>query len=202
MIGRLSGTILEKQPPEILLDVVGVGYEVHTSMTTFYRLPEVGHEITLHTHFVVREDAQLLYGFYDLHERTLFRNLIKVNGVGPRMALTILSSIEADSFVQCVVDNDTASLVKLPGVGKKTAERLIIEMRDRLTDWYTGKFQINIDSDKLAANDLISASQDAVSALIALGYKPAEASRAISQHDSENMSSTDLIRQALKKLAK
>lgn len=202
MIGRIRGRIVEKQPPEILVDVAGVAYEVSASMSTFYRLPENGEEVTLFTHFVVREDAQQLYGFYDVNERSLFRNLIKVNGVGPRMALTILSSIEPDNFVQCVIDNDSVSLVKLPGVGKKTAERLIIEMRDRLADWYTGKFQVNSASDKQPLADKKSASQDAISALIALGYKPQEASRAIAQFDAENTTSTELIRQALKKLAK
>lgn len=202
MIGRLKGIILNKQPPEILVDVIGVAYEVLASMATFYRLPEIGQDVTLYTHFIVREDAQQLYGFADLSERLLFRNLIKVNGVGPRMALTILSSIEPDNFVQCVIDNDSASLVKLPGVGKKTAERLIIEMRDRLSDWYTDKFQANLASDKLTVNGLKSATQDAISALIALGYKPQEASRAITQLDTEGVSSTDIIRQALKKLAK
>lgn len=201
MIGRLRGIILDKQPPEILVDVTGVAYEVLASMSTFYRLPEPGHEVTLYTHFVVREDAQQLYGFIDLNERSLFRNLIKVNGVGPRMALTILSSIEPDDFVQCVIDNDSLSLVKLPGVGKKTAERLIIEMRDRLADWYTDKFQVNLTSDKAVKNTTKSASQDATSALIALGYKPQEASRVIAQLDTDNLTSTELIRHALKKLA-
>lgn len=202
MIGRLTGIILDKQPPEIVVDVLGVGYEVLASMATFYRLPEIGQEVTLYTHFVVREDAQQLYGFAEVSERLLFRNLIKVNGVGPRMALTILSSIEPDNFVQCVIDNDSASLVKLPGVGKKTAERLIIEMRDRLADWYSDKFQVNLASDKSSVNGLKSATQDAMSALIALGYKPQEASRAITQLDTEGISSTDIIRQALKRLAK
>lgn len=202
MIGRLKGTILDKQPPEVLIDVAGVGYEVLASMATFYRLPEIDQEVILYTHFVVREDVQQLYGFADLNERSLFRNLIKVNGVGPRMALTILSSIEPDNFVQCVIDNDSASLVKLPGVGKKTAERLIIEMRDRLSDWYHDKFQTNLASDKPILNELKSATQDAMSALIALGYKSQEASRAIALLETEGVSSTDLIRQALKKLAK
>ena len=135
MIGRLQGVILVKQAPEIVIDVNGVGYEVQVPMTTIYQLPEVGKSVTLHTHFVVREDAQLLYGFAELRERSLFRTLIKVNGVGPKLALTILSGIESDDFVRCVRDGDTASLVRLPGVGKKTAERLLVEMKDRLKDW-------------------------------------------------------------------
>lgn len=132
MIGQLRGTLLEKRPPVLLLDVNGVGYEVEAPMTVFYDLPDTGESLTLHTHFVVREDAQLLYGFADRYERELFRALIKVNGVGPKMALAILSGIEADRLAQCIHDQDTTSLVKVPGIGKKTAERLVIEMRDRL----------------------------------------------------------------------
>src|SRR5688572_2521067 len=135
MIGQLHGIILEKQPPQLLLDVQGVGYEIDAPMSTFYKLPEIGKEITLLTHFVVREDAHHLYGFYSQEERLLFRTLLKVNGVGPRLSLTILSSIDPDEFARCVVSNDTASLVRVPGVGKKTAERLIIEMRDKLSSW-------------------------------------------------------------------
>ena len=135
MIGRLRGVIVGKTPPELLLDVNGVGYEVQSPMSTFYVLPDVGQEITIHTHFVVREDAQLLFGFMAESERSLFRTLIKVNGVGPKLALTILSGIEAEQFVYCVQNNDSAALVKLPGVGKKTAERLLVEMRDKFDDW-------------------------------------------------------------------
>ena len=132
MIGQLRGTLLEKQPPRLLVDVAGVGYEVEAPMTVFYDLPESGAELTLYTHFVVREDAQLLYGFTGRYERELFRSLIKVNGVGPKMALAILSGIEADRLAACIRDQDTTSLVKVPGIGKKTAERLVIEMSDRL----------------------------------------------------------------------
>ena len=135
MIGRLTGTLLAKQPPALLLDVAGVGYELEAPMTTFYTLPAVGETVTLHTHLVVREDAHLLFGFASEDERRLFRALIKVSGVGARLALTILSGVSADEFVRCVQDSDTATLVRLPGIGKKTAERLIVEMRDRLDDW-------------------------------------------------------------------
>ena len=135
MIGRLRGILLEKQPPQLLLDLNGICYELQAPMSTFYRLPEIGQSITLYTHLIVREDAHLLYGFSQEHERTLFRTLIKVSGVGPKSALTILSGIEADAFVRCVMDNDVASLSPLPGIGKKTAERLVVEMRDRLADW-------------------------------------------------------------------
>jgi Holliday junction DNA helicase RuvA len=124
MIGQLRGVILEKKPPQLVLDVNGVGYEIDASMQTFYRLPDVGKEIILYTHFVVREDAQHLYGFFDREERALFRTLLKVNGVGPRLSLTILSSVDASEFARCVVNNDTASLTRVPGIGKKTAERL------------------------------------------------------------------------------
>ena len=136
MIGRLTGILLVKQAPELLLDVNGVGYEVQAPMSTFYQLPELGVRVSLHTHLVVREDAQLLYGFAELPERQLFRTLIKVNGVGPRLALTILSGMDVGQFVACVQSADTATLVKLPGVGKKTAERLLVEtFWRRIVSW-------------------------------------------------------------------
>ena len=135
MIGRLRGILAEKKPPYLLLDVNGVGYELEAPMGTIFQLPEVGAEVTLHTHLAVRDDAHLLFAFATEAERTLFRTLIKVNGVGAKLALTILSGISADDFARCVQESDTASLVRLPGVGKKTAERLVVEMRDRLDDW-------------------------------------------------------------------
>src|SRR5690606_22350349 len=135
MIGRISGILLEKQAPRLLVDVAGVGYEIDVPMTTLYKLPEMGQPVVLHTHFVVREDAQLLYGFFDWAERELFRLLIKVNGVGPKMALAILSGIEGSEFVRCVQDHDINTLVRIPGVGKKTAERLLVEMQDRLKEF-------------------------------------------------------------------
>ncbi|WP_101757355.1 Holliday junction branch migration protein RuvA [Oceanicoccus sp. KOV_DT_Chl] len=199
MIGRISGVLLEKQAPEILVDVSGVGYELQVPMTTLYQLADIGESVTLHTHFVVREDAQLLYGFAQLSERRLFRALIKVNGVGPKLALTILSGIESDDFVRCVRDGDTASLVRLPGVGKKTAERLLVEMKDRLNDWQvssevTGSSAADID---LSSNMLA----EAESALIALGYKPQEASRAIAKVNNDSINSSEqLIRSALKNM--
>src|SRR5436853_116691 len=134
MIGQIRGIIIEKQPPQLMVDVLGIGYEIDAPMSTFYQLPESGQEVTLFTHFVVREDAHHLYGFYTRDERLLFRTLLKVNGVGPRLALTILSSTSPEEFVRFVLNNDTASLVHLPGIGKKTAERLVIEMRDKLSD--------------------------------------------------------------------
>ncbi len=200
MIGQLHGIILEKQPPQLLLNVHGVGYEIDAPMSTFYKLPEVGQEVTLLTHFVVREDAQQLYGFYSREERMLFRTLLKVNGVGPRLGLTILSSIDPDEFVRCVVNNDTASLVRVPGVGKKTAERLIIEMRDKLSGWNqnTPKELLATSSANTQGRNQIV--QDAVSALIALGYKPQEASRAVSKTDDGQLSSEEMIRRALREM--
>ena len=195
MIGRLRGILIEKQPPTLLVDVAGVAYEVFASMQTFYQLSPVGSEITLHTHFVVREDAQQLYGFHAQSERALFRELLKVNGVGPKLALTILSSISPDDFIQCIHSQNAGALVKLPGVGKKTAERLIIEMRDRLQSSDT---IISINNTVMAKT---SHEQDAISALISLGYKPVEASKAIQNVYADHLVSEDLIRLALKRMA-
>lgn len=199
MIGQVRGIILEKQPPQLLIEVNQIGYEIDAPMSTFYRLPEIGQEVTLLTHFVVREDAHHLYGFISREERSLFRTLLKVNGVGPRLALTILSSIEPDEFVQCVVNNDTASLVRVPGIGKKTAERLVIEMRDKLTSWHSHTpVEMNLLSPATERNARSQIVQDAVSALIALGYKPQEASRAVSKVDDGTLSSEEIIRKALR----
>lgn len=200
MIGRIRGTLLEKQPPLLVLDVNGVGYEVSAPMSTFYGLGQVGSEVSLFTHHVVREDAQLLFGFASRSERELFRSLIRVSGVGPKLALTILSGIEADAFVACVHHNDTAQLVKLPGVGRKTAERLLVEMRDRLDDW--AATPAAVPATGAGTNAPRGTSQlvaDAESALVALGYKPQEAARAINAVlDDEIDSSEELIRLALK----
>ena len=198
MIGRLHGILLEKQPPQLLLDVGGVGYEIEAPMSTFYQLPATGEPLTLHTHLVVREDAQLLYGFSTDSERRMFRSLIRINGVGAKLALTILSGISADEFARSIQESDTATLVRLPGIGKKTAERLIVEMRDRLTDWQIDTTLPIAPSGENAANNLTDETRDAVSALISLGYKPQEASRLISKLDTEGMSSEEIIRAALK----
>lgn len=200
MIGRLRGIVAEKHPPELLIDVQGVGYEVEAPMSTFYQLPPTGESVTLYTHLVVRDDAHLLFGFASRAERTLFRTLIKVNGVGAKLALTILSGISADDFARCVQDGDSATLVRLPGVGKKTAERLIIEMRDRLQDWEAppslpGSAAQAAGAPPAPADPL----KDAVSALVALGYKPPEASRLVSGVDTEGLSSEEIIRAALKR---
>ncbi len=201
MIGRLRGIIIEKQPPLVLLEVGGVGYEVHMPMTCFYELPDAGKEAIVFTQFVVREDAQLLYGFNNKQERTLFRELIKTNGVGPKLALAILSGMSAPQFVNAVEREDPAALIKLPGIGKKTAERLIVEMKDRFKglhgDLFTSSSEISLPSatDKAPDDD---AEAEAVAALVALGYKPQEASRMVSKIAKPDANSETLIREALR----
>ena len=196
MIGQIRGILIHKQPPHLLVDVQGVAYEIEAPMTTFYKLPDTSAEVTLFTHLAIRDDAHLLFGFATHNERSLFRSLIKVNGVGAKMALTILSGMEADHFAQCIRDGDADSLVRLPGVGKKTAERLIIEMRDRLKDW-----ELSSVASSTADNAPGQAGRqpdDAVSALVALGYKPQEASRLVYAVATDEMSSEEIIREALK----
>lgn len=199
MIGRLRGTIIEKQPPKVLIEVGGVGYEVFMPMTCFYELPDNGQEVIVLTHFVVREDAQILYGFNQEQERELFRELIKVNGVGPKLALAILSGMSAQQFISAVEQGEIKTLVKLPGVGTKTAERLIVEMKDRLKRFAEQLSPIStvIEAScvKKSSNQIES---EAVSALIALGYKPQEASRIINKVILPDMDCETLIREALK----
>jgi holliday junction DNA helicase RuvA len=198
MIGRLQGKVVEKQAPDLLVDVQGVGYEVLVSLNTFFDIPEVGAVVTLHTHFVVREDIQQLYGFTKVSERSLFRNLIKVNGVGPKMALAILSGMSANDFALSVHNNDTAALVKLPGVGKKTAERLLIEMRDKIGDIDTSDADTGSKNSHSAQSDI---AQEAESALIALGYKPADAAKIVNRVADESVTDAgQLIRLALKSM--
>jgi len=206
MIGRLRGILIEKQPPEVVLDVSGVGYEIQLPMSSFYPLPDLGEEAVIFTHFVVREDAQLLYGFADKHERAMFRELIKVNGVGPKLALAILSGMSANQFVQCIHHDAVSSLVKLPGVGKKTAERLVVEMKDRLKNW-VGADLLTPEADKMAfenglENTFVSgnAVEEAISALVALGYKPASAEKTIKQVNKPGMDCEALIRSSLKNM--
>nr|WP_024307262.1 Holliday junction branch migration protein RuvA [Pseudomonas sp. P818] len=198
MIGRLRGTLAEKQPPHLLLDVNGVSYELEVPMTTLYRLPAVGESVTLHTHLVVREDAHLLYGFFEKRERELFRELIRLNGVGPKLALALMSGLEVDELVRCVQAQDTAALVKVPGVGKKTAERLLVELKDRFKAWESIPSIAPLVVEPQLAQAVSSAENDAVSALISLGYKPQEASRAVAAVKEDGMSSEDLIRRALR----
>ena len=202
MIGRLSGTLIERQPPQLLIDVNGIGYEVNAPMSTFYSLPELGSKVTLHTHLVVREDAHTLFGFATENERSMFRALIKVNGVGAKLALTILSGISSDDFVRCITDGDIASLTRLPGVGKKTAERLIVEMKDVLKKWQAEAGDDGSGSPVAALVKVNDAVADAVSALIALGYKPPEASRMVSGVETKDLSSEDIIRLSLQSAAK
>ena len=201
MIGRIRGNLVHKQPPVILVEVGGVGYELQVPMTTLFQLPELGAEVSLVTHFVVREDAQLLYGFAQERDRALFRQLIKVSGVGPKWALTILSGRDSASFARCVQRDDISSLVALPGVGKKTAERLLVEMRDKLKDWLgqlDGELPSSGPAQSAAPVDRVA---DAEGALIALGYKPAEAARMVAAVNDDSVeNSEDLIRRALKSM--
>lgn len=198
MIGQIRGIILEKQPPQLMIDVQGVGYEIDAPMSTFYQLPDAGQEVKLFTHFVVREDAHHLYGFYTTEERALFRTLLKVNGVGPRLGLTILSSVAPEEFVRCVLNNDTASLVRLPGVGKKTAERLVIEMRDKLSDWSPALPKDH--AQPVQGDGRHQILQDAIAALVSLGYKQQEANRTVTKIDNGTASSEELIRRALREM--
>lgn len=197
MIGRISGTLLHKQGTAVLVDVGGVGYELQVPMTTLFQLPASGEAVALITHHAVREDAHTLYGFAAERDRELFRHLIRVNGVGPKLALTILSGMDAESFARAVHAGDLTSLVALPGVGKKTAERLLVEMRDRLGDWLQ---HLKADGDSAPAAALpADKSAEAEEALVSLGYKPAEAARLIAAVDGDSIgSSEELIRLALK----
>lgn len=192
MIGRLHGVVLEKTPPQLLLDVHGVAYEIEAPMTTFYDLPPVGQAFTLYTHLVVREDAHLLFGFSRPAQRRLFRSLLKVNGIGPRVALAILSGLSDEEFLRCLAQEDIARLTQVPGIGRKTAERLIVELRDKAL----------LDSPFVPADKGVSVAADpvneAVSALISLGYKPQEASRAVQTVARDGADSEHLIREALK----
>ncbi len=202
MIGRLRGILVEKQAPHLLLDVQGVGYEVQAPMTTFYRLPALGQEVTLHTHLSISENLHQLFGFAELRDRSLFRTLIKVNGVGPKLAIAILSGMEADDIARCVRDNNVKALTKVPGIGQKTAERLVIELRDRLKNWDANP------NDLLASGGfhLADAGEDylgeAETALIALGYKPTEASKMVAAavKQKPEAKSEDLIRMALRSM--
>ena len=195
MISRLTGILAAKRAPQVLIDCHGVGYEADVSMTTFYKLPEVGAQVTLWTHLLIRDDAHSLIGFNDERERSLFRQLIRITGVGPKMALTILSGIDEQQFALCVNNNDVAMLTRLPGVGKKTAERLIIEMRDKV-EAISG----DLPSQQAATAGAQSVVSEAVEALQALGYRPADAEKMISrarQQADAASSASQLIKQAL-----
>ena len=196
MIGRLRGVLLAKQSSHILIDVQGVGYEVEVPLTTFFRLPAPGDEVMLHTHLIVREDAHVLYGFAAESDRALFRDLIKVNGVGAKLAATILSGIAVEEFVRSVRDGDVARLTRLPGIGKKTAERLVMEMRDRLDvkgTHFTGMKTEATGPADIEPNPV----DDAVAALVALGYKPPDASRMVLRVKADGLACEEIIRRAL-----
>lgn len=204
MIGRLTGILAEKQPPEILLDVHGVGYELLLPMTSFYDLPELNQEVTLFTHFVVREDAQQLYGFSHKADRHLFRELIKTNGVGPKLGLAILSAMSVEEFSYAIEREEVSKLTKIPGVGKKTAERLVVELKGKFKDSVQRDFFI--ESKTLPSSSPTfekmdnMAAQDAIAALIALGYKASEAEKAVKRVAKEDLNSEQLIREALKSM--
>ena len=190
MIGRILGELVEKNPPQVIVVSHGVGYEIDVPMSTFYHLPRTGENVTLLTHMVVREDAHLLYGFLTAGERTAFRQLLKISGVGPKVALSVLSGLSVDDLAVAVASQDAARLTKVPGVGKKTAERLVLELRDRLPVAVS-----------LARSDSSPARSDVVNALLGLGYNEREAQSAVKQLGAD-LPLTDAIRQALKLLAK
>ena len=194
MIGSLRGRLTFKQAPSIIIECQGVGYDVDTPMSTFLELPSIGDELFLFTHMVVREDAQTLYGFATEDERGLFRLLLKISGVGAKMGLAVLSAMSVDGFRRCVQYEDTATLVKVPGVGKKTAERLIIEMRDRIDtpSAQSGATKVSVEA---------GARSEAVDALISLGYKPREVNKLIGELDVDGKSAEDIIRLALRQVA-
>ena len=193
MIGRLVGHLVRKQPPELSLDVNGVGYELEAPMTAFYDLPDLGYEVTLHTHLVVRDDAHLLFGFTEVRQRDLFRVLLKVSGVGPRVALAILSGLTTEDLVSCISVGNADQLTRIPGIGRKTAERLIIDLRDRLEPSDNGYRSLPVGT--------TTPEQDAVSALVTLGYRSSEAARAVRESEASGGSVEELIRSALKNLA-
>lgn len=191
MIGYLKGTLAVKRPPWLTLEVAGVGYELEAPMSTFYRLPDVGRELVLVTHLVVREDAHSLYGFLSEAERALFRSLLKVSGVGARIALGVLSGMSVEGFCRCVRERDLASLTRIPGVGRKTAERLVLEMADRLPEAAGGEGTRNGEA---------GAKGEAQDALLALGYKSAEVQQLLRDLDGERLTTEQLIREALKRV--
>ncbi len=196
MIGSLRGRLILKQAPQIVVECGGIGYEVEMPMSTFLDLPEAGADLFLYTHLVVREDAQILYGFTTTDDRLLFRTLLKVNRVGAKMALGVLSAMTANDFRRCVEYEDTTTLSKIPGVGKKTAERLIVEMRDRIDKVLAD------DGSTKAVTTEASARSEAFDALVSLGYKPNEVNRLIGKLDTENLSAEDILRLALKQAAR
>lgn len=199
MIGRLQGKIIEKSPPEMVIDVQGVGYEVLLPMTSFYDLPQVGENAVIYTHLVVREDAHLLFGFAQKQDRTLFRELIKTNGVGPKLALAILSAMSVSQFATAVEQEELAKLVKIPGVGKKTAERLLVELKGKFKGMAQSDFFVEQSTEQfVVSNSTTTPADEARDALIALGYKPTDAEKMIKKVHHSDKTSEQLIREALK----
>jgi Holliday junction DNA helicase RuvA len=196
VIGRLRGRLVRKSPPALIVDVGGVGYELEAPMSTFYRLPELGSEVELHTHLVVREDAHLLYGFATEEERRLFRDLLRVTGIGPKIGLALLSGIDVPTFLACVEAQDVDALVRIPGIGRKTAERLLVEMRDRIS----ALGQMPASAPK--PGDVAGARAEAYAALVALGYRPAEVNRLLQGVDPDGAGTEELIRRALQAAAR
>jgi Holliday junction DNA helicase RuvA len=196
VIGHLRGRLVRKAPPALIVDVNGVGYELEAPMSTFYRLPEVGSEVELATHLVVREDAHLLYGFATEDERRLFRDLLRVTGIGPKIGLALLSGIDVDTFMRCVEAQDVDALTRIPGIGRKTAERLLIEMRDRIRA--LGQLPASIP----VAGSVAGARAEAYAALVALGYRPVEVNRLLQGVDQEGAGTEELIRRALQAAAR
>jgi len=196
VIGFVRGVLAHKEPPWLVIDVGGVGYEIEAPMSTIFRLPEVGHEVQLCTHLVVREDQQTLFGFHSEAERRLFRNLIKVSGVGAKLALTILSGISVDGFVQCVQTEDAAALVRLPGIGRKTAERLILDMRDRIDATLGGG-----QGGSVIPGAPASARADAFNALVGLGYRPTEVQKMLDGVETDGVRTEDILRSVLRAAA-
>lgn len=198
MIGRLHGKILEKSPPEMVLDVQGVGYELLLPMTSFYNLPAINEEVTIFTHLVVREDAHLLFGFAQKQDRTLFRELIKTNGVGPKLALAILSAMSVSQFATAVEQEELAKLTKIPGIGRKTAERLLVELKGKFKGMAQSDFFVEPSSEQIIASESVEPAEEAVEALVALGYKPTDAEKMVKKVNKAGLSSEQLIREALK----
>ena len=198
VIGYLRGIIVEKYPPYLLLEVGNIGYELTAPLSTFYNLPASQKETLLYTHLSIYNDTQILYGFHNEQDRRLFRLLIKVNGVGPKMALVILSGIDSNEFIHCVLHQSIDQLICIPGVGRKTAERLIIEIKDELSRWYAGDSNLQ-ENNSILSNQLQS-TRDAINALITLGYKPQEAKRAVHEIQKPELTVETIIRLALKRL--
>jgi Holliday junction DNA helicase RuvA len=196
LIGRLRGRLVRKAPPALIVDVNGVGYELEAPMSTFYRLPELDREVELHTHLLVREDAQLLYGFATEDERRLFRDLLRVTGIGPKIGLALLSGIDVETFMRCVEAEDAQALTRIPGIGRKTAERLLVEMRDRIRA--LGQMPHAAAKPGVGAG----ARAEAFAALVALGYRPVEVNRLLQGVEQEGAGTEELIRRALQAAAR